>query len=371
MSTSMVERLARDGGEPVRTLPWPVDAPPAPAVDAEPAAAFETALAALMGGGRRAVAGAGRAAALMLALRAAGLEAGSEIGVPAIGGREVARAALVAGLRVVPVEVEQESGNVSSRGLAAAAGPSLRALAVTHLFGHPASMPDLLRLAEHYGLAVVEDVSASIGAAYGGVAAGALGLVAALGGGEGHLIAREGVGAVLVADDQTAASVRADATSMGGPPADDDVRVALTALRGAESALQGRRQAAWHLAYELRGVRGVVAMPHGRRVRHGYDRYVLRLRSALWACGLEEAVEALRAEGIPASVALEPPLHEDVDVVSMLEGDERLAPERFAIASQLARELIALPLPASATVHEMNDVAAAVRKVAAHYAKTD
>jgi hypothetical protein len=55
----------------------------------------------------------------------------------------------------------------------------------------------------------------------------------------------------------------------------------------------------------------------------------------------------------------------------MLEGDERLAPERFAIASQLARELIALPLPAATTVHEMNDVAAAVRKVAAHFARSD
>jgi len=371
MSTSTVDRMARDGGDPVRTAPWPIDEAPAPAEDPDPASAFEAELARLVGGERRVVACAGGASALALALEAAGLSTGDEIGVPAIGARGVARAALEAGLRVVPVEVEQESGNVSSRGLAAAAGPGLRALAVTHVFGHPAAMPDLLRLAEHYGIPILEDVSASLGAAYSGVATGALGRLAALSSGEGHLLPTAEVGAVLVPDEETAVSVRTRLPSMGGAPDETEVRVALAALRGADASLLGRRQAAWHLAYELRGVRGVVAMPHGRRVRHGYDCYVLRLRSALWNCGLEEAVEALQAEGLPARVALEPPLHEDVDIAAGLEGDERLAPERFAIASQLARELIALPLPASTTVHEMNDLAAAVRKVAAHFAKTD
>jgi hypothetical protein len=106
-------------------------------------------------------------------------------------------------------------------------------------------------------------------------------------------------------------------------------------------------------------------MRHGRWVRHGYDRYVVRLRSILWKRSLADTVEALRAEGIPCATALEPSLHGDVDVRAVLgEDDARLSEQHFAAASQLPGELIAIPLGA-ATTTDMSDVGAALRKVAA------
>jgi dTDP-4-amino-4,6-dideoxygalactose transaminase len=45
--------------------------------------------------------------------------------------------------------------------------------------------------------------------------------------------------------------------------------------------------------------------------------------------------------------------------------DPRLDPSRFNVAAQLASEFIAVPLNAALTSADMNDVAAAIRKVAA------
>jgi dTDP-4-amino-4,6-dideoxygalactose transaminase len=309
----------------------------------------------------------GHGTALALALRlAVGEQAASdlEVAVPTLDGDAVARAALTLGMRVVPIDVDQDNANLSARALMAALTPQTRAVVATHAFGHPATMPDLVRLAEHHGFALIEDASAALGAEYANVPAGALGHVAALGGGEGHLLTTPEVGAVLVADPEAAARVRGWRDENSGPPLEAPVRVALAQLRAAPEALHARRQAAWHLTYELRQVRGVSPMYHSRRVRHAYDRYVLRLRTVLWERTLEETAAALSAEGVPASVAVGPLLHEDQDIRARLGEDERLAPTRFNAATQLAGELLALPLNSGLTSRDMNDVADAIRKVA-------
>jgi dTDP-4-amino-4,6-dideoxygalactose transaminase len=266
---------------------------------------------------------------------------------------------------VVPVDVEQDTGNLSARALAAAIGPRTKAVVVTHLFGHPATMPELLRLAEHHGLAVVEDISEALGAGHSGTPVGAMGVIAVLGGGAGHLLTSDSVGAVLVPTVEAETRVRGWRDDASASPDEAAVSLALAELRGAPDALHARRQAAWHLTYELRAVRGVSPMFHGRRVRHAYDRYVARLRSVLWHRSLEETAAALSAEGIPASAACGPLLHEDVDVRARLGEDSRLESSRFAVATQLASEFIAVPLNATLTSQDMNDVAEAIRKVAA------
>ena len=121
--------------------------------------------------------------------------------VPALHAGAVARALLAAELRPAPAEVDPETANLAARGLARAAGDQTHGLVVTHAFGHPAAMRDLLRLAERSELTVIEDITAALGGAYAGKAAGTLGDVAALGFGAGHLFTGgrgEAGGAVIV-----------------------------------------------------------------------------------------------------------------------------------------------------------------------------
>lgn len=367
-------QLAVDGGAPVRRGPF-VTPEVAEAVLADgggaPVEAFAEALSRLVGG-RSVVPCAGREQALALAIRLATRDhdpEAIEIAMPTVGAEVAARAALARGLRVLPIDVDADSGNISARALAAAVGERTRAVVVTHAFGHPATMPDLGRIAEHYGLAIIEDLSESLGADFAGTPTGTMGSVAALGGGTGHVVGTSEVGAVIPADDEVAPLLRG---WRGDPPSEAAAMQALAQLADLEAELHGRQQAAWHLTYELRAVRGVSPMHHGRHVRHGYDRYVLRLRSVLWSRSAEETAAALAAEGIPASAVIGPMLHEDRDVIERLgSDDERIQPERFGHARQLASELIAILLDSALTSRDMDDVADAIRKVAAASQRVD
>ncbi len=374
-------QLALDGGAPVRVSPFATSTPQ-PDGRPDPRSAVAAALSEWVGGRTPVLCGS-REEAYALALRhALGSRdpADVEIAAPTIGGEAAARAALALGMRVLPIDVDADTANVSARALAASVGERTRALVVAHAFGHPATMPDLMRIADHYGLAVIEDVSASLGAAVGATPVGTFGAITILGGGPGHIVTSPEVAAVLPAAPTDVAALEAARDDLAAtrahpaaPAAADDSawRLALAELANAPAELHGRRQAAWHLAYELRQVRGVSSMHHGRSIRHGYDQYVLRIRSVLWNRSLEETAAALAAEGIPAAVAVASMLHEDQDVIAPLGDDERAQPERFNVARQLATELLAIPLTGTLTSRDMDDVAHAIRKVAAASQRVD
>ncbi|MEE8337411.1 MAG: DegT/DnrJ/EryC1/StrS family aminotransferase [Dehalococcoidia bacterium] len=360
----MSDTLAIEGGSPVRSSPFPPYEAPAPAGDADVIEAFERALAVFCGGERVAIVCADGPSAFALAFEAAGFD-GGEVVAPSLHGEAAARALLAAGLAAVPGAVDPETVNLSSRGFARAMGEGTRGMVVTHAFGHPATMEELLRLAENDGQAIVEDLSEALGGAYRGRPVGVFGAAAALTFGPGHLLTGgEGSGGAVLVDAAQEARVRATRTQHGGEPDEATVRVALAELRQAQTSLQARRAAAWQLTEQLRGMRGLAKMPHGRWVMHGYDRYVVRLRSMLWQRGAPETVDALRAEGVSCELALGPSLHLDAEVrASLGEDDARLADEHFAATSELPGELIAIPLTFQ-TSAEVDDVAEALRKVA-------
>ena len=358
----MSARLAVDGGSPVRAEPFPRYLAPPPADDADPLAAFERELAQFVGGGRIAVACASLAEAYALAFEAVGLD-GGELVVPTLRGEAATEAARAAGLTPVPGDVDPETVCLSPRGLARALGEATRAAVAVHAFGHPATMPELLRLAERGEVAIIEDVTDALGGTHRGEPVGSSGTAAVLGFGPEHLLTGgEGAAGGVVLLEQAAAEGARAACSV---PEQQSLRIALAELRAAEASLQRRREAAWQLTEQLRGIRALAKMAHGRWVRHGYDRYVVRLRSQLWKRTAVETVAALTAEGITCEVAIGPSLHRDAEVRAGLgEDDERLLDRDFAASSQLPGELIAIPLAGIAASSDVDHIAEALRKIA-------
>lgn len=359
----MSAELAVDGGSPVRAEPFPRYAPPPPAEDSHPLDAFERELAQFFGGERVAVACASLPEAYALAFEALGLD-GGELVVPTLHGEAAVEAATAASLTPVPGDVDPEAVSLSSRGLARALGEATRAAVVVHAFGHPAAMPELLRLAERAEAAIIEDVTEALGGAYRGAPTGSFGAASVLGFGAEHLLTGGdgGSGGAVLVEQAAAERVRAGRSA----PDEQALRVALAELRAAEASLQRRREAAWQLTEQLRGLRALAKMAHGRWVRHGYDRYVVRLRSQLWKRSQAETVAALTAEGIPCAVAIGPSLHRDATLRARLgEDDERLLDRDFAASSQLPGELIAIPLAGIDASTDVDDIAEALRKIAA------
>lgn len=82
------------------------------------------------------------------------------------------------GARPILVDVEQDTLNLDPNHIGAAVerarreGLNVRAIIVTHLYGHPCELDDVLALAEKYDLAVIEDAAHSLPAKYKGATIG-------------------------------------------------------------------------------------------------------------------------------------------------------------------------------------------------------
>ena len=114
-------------------------------------------------------------AALHLALRAAGLEAGDEVIVPSMTFTATAEVVCYFGGRPVLVDVERETGNMSVEAAARAVTPKTRAIIPVHYGGQPCDMDGIMSLARSSDLRVIEDAAHSLPASFGGKNVGAIG----------------------------------------------------------------------------------------------------------------------------------------------------------------------------------------------------
>ncbi|HWO88533.1 MAG TPA: DegT/DnrJ/EryC1/StrS family aminotransferase [Gemmatimonadales bacterium] len=114
---------------------------------------------------------------LILALRAAGVEPGSEVIVPSH--TYVASAASIHFVGATPVLVDcQDDHMISPAAVESAIGPRTTAIMPIQLNGRTAAMDELQRIADKHGLVIVEDAAQGLGSKYKGRPAGTFGAAA-------------------------------------------------------------------------------------------------------------------------------------------------------------------------------------------------
>jgi dTDP-4-amino-4,6-dideoxygalactose transaminase len=106
--------------------------------------------------------------ALQLALRALGVGPGDEVVVPSNTFIASWLAVTLVGATPVPVEPCEASFNLDAEGIELALTPRTRAIMPVHLYGRPADLDPILRLARSRGIAVLEDAAQAHGARYRG-----------------------------------------------------------------------------------------------------------------------------------------------------------------------------------------------------------
>lgn len=126
-------------------------------------------------GARTSIVCANGTCALHLALRSLNLGPGDEVIVPSFTYVATANAVKYCGAEPVFVDVDEESWCLDPKLVEKAITPRTKGIIPVHLFGHPADMDPINRLAEIYNLWVVEDAAEAVFAKYKGRPTGSLG----------------------------------------------------------------------------------------------------------------------------------------------------------------------------------------------------
>lgn len=180
---------------------------------------FERELAATTGA-KRAVAVVNGTAALHIALKLAGVEAGDEVLIPSLTFVATANAVSYCGaiphfvdvepatLGLDPASLEQRLAMIGEKNngriLSRETGRRLAAVVPMHTFGHPVDLTGLMEVCERWGLPVVEDAAESLGSYYHDRHTGTFGRLGILSFNGNKIVTTGGGGAILTDDEELA-----------------------------------------------------------------------------------------------------------------------------------------------------------------------
>ena len=113
--------------------------------------------------------------ALLLALRACGVGPGDEVITTPF--TFIATAEVISLLNAVPVfvDISPDTFNIDCNQISDKITSKTKAIIPVHLFGHPADMEPIMKIAEKYNLKVIEDCAQAFGAKYNGHKVGTFG----------------------------------------------------------------------------------------------------------------------------------------------------------------------------------------------------
>jgi dTDP-3-amino-3,4,6-trideoxy-alpha-D-glucose transaminase len=340
----------RDAIDRVIKRGWFVLGPEGDAFEAEFAAAMGAAHAVGVGTGTDAIA---------LILRALGIGPGDEVVTTPLSAAYTALGVMMAGARPVFADVDPSRLTLDAGQIARAIGPRTRAILPVHLYGQPADMAALERLAARHSLALVEDCCQAHLATAAGRPVGTIGVAGAFSFYPTKNLGAMGDGGAVVTNDPSLAD-RIRRLRNGGQRGRDHheefgVNSRLDEMQAAILRARLPRLPGWTLRRRALAARyrsalagGPVEVPPEHDPGHVYHLFVVRARDR---AGLQAH---LRASGIETLVHYPVPIPRQPAMAGV---DPRDCPE----AARACDEVLSLPLHPGLTDHEVADVVTALK----------
>lgn len=271
-------------------------------------------------GAKHAVATSSGTAALHAAILIAGVKPGDEVVLPSFTFHATAEVVLLAGAEPVFAEIDPETYTITADTVESVMTRNTKAIMPVHLYGLPADLDPLKKLARDRGVALVEDAAQAHGAEYHGSKIGSIGDMTCFSFYAGKNMTTGEGGMITTNDDDYSDKLRMIRshgeqrpywpTSVGNNYRMTELLAAIGSaqLKKLPSFLERRRKNAEFLG-EKCGLLGKVIPPkepEGRK--HAWYLYTLRLRGAN-AGKRNKVIEKLRSKNIEAAVYYESPLH--------------------------------------------------------------
>ncbi|SEH14836.1 DegT/DnrJ/EryC1/StrS family aminotransferase [Thermoleophilum album] len=305
-------------------------------------------------------------AALHLAVRAAGIEAGDEVVTTPFSFVASANCIVYEGARPVFCDIDPVTLNIDPEAAAAAVSERTTGLLPVHIFGYPADLPALEAIARRHGLWIVEDACEALGAVHDdGVAVGARGHLAAFGFYPNKQITTGEGGALVCPDAATKARVDSERNQGRAPDMGwlDHVRLGfnyrldelscalgIAQLKRLDELLAARaRVAAWYRE-RLSGIEGLgLPCPDSAGARRSWFVFCVQLPGDVDRAGV---IERLRARGIETKPYL-PAIH----LFSYYRERFGYRPGQFPVCEHVAERSLALPFHSRMRESDVDQVA--------------
>jgi len=301
--------------------------------------------------------------ALHLAIAACGIGPGDEVITVSHTAVATVAAIELTGATPVLVDIDPKTFTLSSSGLAAAIGPHTKAVIPVHLYGQPADLAPILRIAREHNLRVIEDCAQAHGAIYRGRKVGAWGDIACFSFYPTKNLGAIGDGGMILTNDADLAervrllreygwTERYVSQSRGWNSRLDELQAAVlrVKLRYLDADNVARRK--WASFYDEQLAECQLILPETiPEADHVYHLYVVRSTDRN---GLQNF---LRAGGIGALIHYPVPVHLQPAYKCRLRGSDQLAETERA-----AREVLSLPIYPELTQAEADQVVATVRR---------
>lgn len=263
---------------------------------------------------------------LHAAFFAVGVGCGDEVIVPTYTWPSTATTVLLCNAIPVLCDVDPRTFCVDPADIERKITPATKAIAVVHLWGHPAEMDEIMAIARRHGLAVVEDCSHAHGATYKGRKVGTIGDVGcfsmqatkALPGGEAgiavtnnaelfdRMLTLSHYGGRVERDSLTDRYVRFAFTGFGPKYRVHPLAAAIAQgqLKHLDEHIEARRQNLEYLTDGLSGIPGITPPYTAAYVTRGawYGYRLLYDQEQMGGVSKERFMAALRAEGVEVDV---------------------------------------------------------------------
>ena len=254
---------------------------------------------------------------LYAAVGAAGISPGDEVIVSPYTMTASATAAIVYGGIPVFADIDPEIYCITPDSIQNHITPFTKAIIVVDLFGHPADMDEIMKIAQENDLIVIEDAAQAPGATYKGSYAGTIGHIGVFSLNV-HKTIQCGEGGIIVTNDDNFAErlqlirnhgevvvkgkgVKNIQNMVGFNYRMTEIEAAISReqLKKLKRLLIPRIKAANYLTSNLKECPYINTPLVKNDVRHGYYLYSLRYNDSETGVSREKIISALNAEGIP------------------------------------------------------------------------
>lgn len=306
--------------------------------------------------------------ALTYSLKSLRIGAGDEVICPVFTFIATAEAIIWSGARPVFADIDSQTLNISPASIEKLVNPRTKAIIPVHLYGQPADMGEIVKIAQRRKLKIIEDVAQAFGAEYKGRKAGTIGKIGCLSFFPTKILGAFGDGGMILTNDPRLAKtvrmmrihgapdtkeIHYDHRLIGSSSRLDEIQAAILRVqfRYLNQNLRHRQKVARQYNQLLDGI-GDLTLPIVYQGNYCvYNFYVIRTTFR------NQLKEFLADRDIKTSILYPKPLHlfSAFKYFGYKNGD-------FPQAEKASREVLALPIDQFLSLRKVKEVADLIKE---------